>query len=135
MKRIARVAVPLLRHGTSRVRTHNVHHLVLQCPRIVASPSSSFRRVYSSQQSTSGKSCPSCGSPLGMREISCGSCRSLTPLPENVNYLSLFGFPSTPPFEFDIDLGQLRKVYLQMMSRVHPDSVINNSEVIVLTLV
>ena len=70
-----------------------------------------------------------CGSPLDIREISCGSCRSLRPLPENVNYLSLFGFPSTPPFEFDLDLGKLRKEYLKMMSKVHPDSITDKSEV------
>jgi hypothetical protein len=127
MKRIARVAVTFLRHRTLRVQTHDVHDLVQQCPRIVATPSPSFYRSYSSQKFPSNKVCPSCGSPLDMREISCGSCRSLSPLPENVNYLFLFGFPSTPPFEFDLDLGKLRKEYLKMMSKVHPDSVIDKS--------
>jgi hypothetical protein len=133
MTRIANVAVPLLRHGMSRVQIYNIHNLVRQCPRIVATPSPSFRRFYSSQHSTSSKSCSSCGSPLDIREITCGRCHSLSPLPENVNYLSLFGFRSTPPFEFDLDLGRLRREYLKMMSKVHPDSVINKSEVIVLT--
>ena len=135
MKRIVNVAVPLLRHGTSRVQTYNVHHLVRQCKGIVAIPSPSFRRFYSSQHSTSNKSCPSCGSSLDIREISCGRCHSLSPLPENVNYLSLFGFSSTHPLEFNLDLGRLRREYLKLMSKVHPDSVINKSEVIVLTSV
>jgi hypothetical protein len=64
-----------------------------------------------------------------MRAISCGNCSGLSPLPENINYLSLFGLPSTAPFEFDIDLRKLKNEYLKMMAKVHPDSVIDKSGV------
>ena len=85
-----------------------------------------FRRCCSQRSSERTKACPSCGSPLDMIEISCKTCNALSPLPENVNYLSLFGFPST---QYDIDLRKLRTEYLKLMSKVHPDSVIDKSEV------
>jgi hypothetical protein len=129
MQRISRVATPLLQHKPRWIQISRGPHLVsptLHAPYYVI-PSS--HRFYSFQNSFPAKSCPSCGSPLNMREISCGNCRDLTPLPENINYLSLFGFPSKPPFEFDLDLRKLKNEYLRMMSKVHPDSVIDKSEV------
>ena len=76
------------------------------------------------------KDCQSCGSPLAVREIRCTNCHALSPLPDTINYLALFGFPSKEPLEFDLDLGRLKREYLDMMSKVHPDSVIGKSEVI-----
>jgi hypothetical protein len=76
------------------------------------------------------KACPSCGTPLEMREIFCGSCGSLSPLPENINYLALFGLNSEQPFEFDIDVAKLKREYVKLMSKIHPDSVINKPDVI-----
>ena len=87
---------------------------------------SSFRRFHSQQAAETAKACPSCGAPLNLTEISCKTCNALSPLPENVNYLSLFGFPAT---SYDIDLRKLKSEYLKLMSKVHPDSVIHKSEV------
>ena len=67
---------------------------------------------------------------MPIRDIQCANCASLIPLPENVNYLTLFEFPDSPPFNFDIDLGRLRKQYLTMMQKVHPDSVGSESQVL-----
>lgn len=131
MKRIARVGTPLLRGRTRRIQISRAPHLPQRPPRVPITASPSFRRFYSSLQSAAAKACPSCGSPLDLREISCGNCRALSPLPENINYLSLFGFPSTAPFEFDLDLRKLKNEYLKMMSKVHPDSVIDKSEVLI----
>jgi hypothetical protein len=64
-----------------------------------------------------------------MREISCAECGALSPLPENINYLSLFKISAEQPFQFDIDVGLLKREYLKLMSKVHPDSVINSSDV------
>ena len=128
MRRIIRLAIPLLRQPNVAVpgwRTYTVLQRPLQ---LVSRSPNGFRRWYSAEIATS-KACPSCGSALEMREISCGKCGSLSPLPENVNYLSLFNFPSQEPFEFDIDRGKLRKEFLKMMTQVHPDSVINKADV------
>ena len=129
MKRIGRLAAPLLQPGRSRIRSPNTHQSFRYPALAIFTGVPAFLRPYSSQQSPPAKACPSCGSPLNMRDISCGKCRTLSPLPEDVNYLSLFGLPSTKPFEFNIDLGKLRREYLKLMSKVHPDSVIDKSEV------
>jgi hypothetical protein len=128
LKRISRVSAPLLRGEITRILNNRAYIVVRNPPHSLSRLSPSFRRFYSSQKSTS-KACPSCGSLLGVRDISCNDCGALSPLPENVNYLSLFGLPSTPPFEFDLDVRKLKKDYLKMMSNVHPDSVIGKSEV------
>ena len=130
MKRVGRLAAPLLRSGNPWIRSSVITHqsLCYTSPTVFTG-ARAFSRPYSSEQFPLAKACPSCGATLNIREISCGKCRTLSPLPEDVNYLSLFGLPSTKPFEFNIDLGKLRREYLKLMSKVHPDSVIGKSEV------
>ena len=127
MKCITGIAVLLLRPARSHspsflpaIFHRPFHQPGLQLPNLRS-------RFYSSSQTS--KACPSCGSPLDLREISCGKCGSLSAVPENINYLSLFGFSQKEPFEFDLDVGKLRREYLRLMSKVHPDSVIDKSEV------
>jgi hypothetical protein len=91
-----------------------------------------LRHFYSTQRRPISKACPSCVSPVGLGAILCKICGSLCPLPEGVNYLSLFGFQSNPPFDFNLDLARLRMEYLKMMAKVHPDSVISKPEVYLL---
>ena len=96
------------------------------------------RRHYSAQQSPKSasattKACPSCGKILPLPTISCTNCNSLTPLPENINYLDLFNLPSTLPFDFDLNLATLRKEYLTIMSKVHPDSMSGKPDVFYLS--
>lgn len=128
MKRLARIASPILQPRRGYVgpaRASAFLGLGQTFPPLLPPPR---LRLYS-QHSTSSKICPSCGSGLDLAEISCTKCSSLCPLPEDINYLSLFGFHSQPPFEFDLDASKLRREYLRMMSKVHPDSVIDKSEV------
>ena len=133
MKRAIHILRPLL----PRSRSSLPHPRALYTPpRRLPFPATLHRsfRPYSTQpnppsSSTSAKACPSCGSPLDLREISCNKCGALSPLPENINYLSLFGISAEQPFKFDIDVGKLKREYLKLMSKVHPDSVINESDV------
>jgi hypothetical protein len=126
MQRICRVAMPVLCHAASGPRIHRfaplqLHQLHFRGHR------PPFKRFYFSQPSAS-KQCPACGAPLDITEISCKTCSTLSPLPEDINYLPLFGFSAKQPFDFDLDLGKLKREYLKMMSKVHPDSVIDKSE-------
>lgn len=136
MKRALRTLRPFLPGSTAH--TTRLHHpkILHSFPRRLPFPASfpSSARPYSTQNnppssSTSAKACPSCGAPLNLREISCTKCGALSPLPENINYLSLFAISSEQPFKFDIDVGKLKREYLKLMSKVHPDSVINESDV------
>lgn len=140
MRRATRTVLPLLRPSTSLLLpSRPLHTLRKPLPprRPVSSP---FRRYStpdtspSSSTPTSTKACPACGSPLDLREISCAECGALSPLPENINYLTLFNISAEKPFKFDIDVGQLRREYLKLMSKVHPDSVISGSDVSLLCL-
>jgi hypothetical protein len=139
MRRAARIARPLLRPGASRCLSPKTLHTLrkpIPAPHNIAPWS---LRRYSTQQpssssaagaaTASAKACPTCGSPLDIREISCAECGALSPLPENINYLSLFKISAEQPFQFDIDVGLLKREYLKLMSKVHPDSVINSSDV------
>ena len=134
MKRISRITFPLLQTSSSRIHLFRPLQPPSLRQHVLPILSPSFRRYSSAQQTFVAKACSECDSPLNIREISCKNCRSLTPLPENVHYLSLFGFSSLPPFEFDIDLRKLKSEYLKMMSKVHPDSVIDKSDVPLTTL-
>jgi len=141
MRRVTRIVRPLLRPNATRVLASNTLHTLW---RPLPPPSRvvpwSFRQHYSSDTSaapssstetaSAAKACPGCGSPLDLQEISCGKCGALAPLPENINYLTLFNIPADQPFRFDIDVGALKREYLKLMSKVHPDSVINSSDVI-----
>jgi len=126
MKRLGLVST-LLRQTTTSPPTYRPKSLPRRSLSTVYSPATPTRRFYSQTATKSvAKACPSCGSPLDLKEISCKSCKALSPLPENVNYLSLFGFPTT---SYDIDLRKLKSEYLNLMSKVHPDSVSQKSEV------
>ena len=132
MKRFCvRVGLPLLRSQPTQAWPQRFYHVLRRPsnPPLLHLPCT--RRFYSNEQNPKrAKACPSCGSPLEMREISCGNCGFLSPLPENINYLALFGLNSEQPFEFDIDLTKLKREYVKLMSKIHPDSVINKPDVI-----
>jgi hypothetical protein len=127
--RTSRTALFFLRQGTPRLQISRGHIPLRLSSRTVPRGAPPFFLHYSIQHSSVSKRCPACGSILDLRTISCGSCGTLSPLPENFNYLSLFGLPSGQPFTFNIDVGKLKGEYLKMMSKVHPDSVIDKSEV------
>jgi hypothetical protein len=137
MKRAIRTFSPLLPRSTTQITRLHHQRTMKSPPCRLPAFSTTFPGSfgpYSTQHnpqssSTSAKACPSCGSPLALREISCVKCGALSPLPENINYLSLFGISAEQPFKFDIDVGKLKKEYLKLMSKVHPDSVINESDV------
>ena len=136
MKRYARMALPLLRPQARPIWDQKSYHTIRQPGTAVLRPRLPTRRYYSGEQKQApAKACPSCGSPLEMKEITCGKCGSLSPLPEDVNYLALFGLKSEQPFEFDIDLGQLRREYIKLMSKIHPDSVINKPDVTTISFI
>jgi hypothetical protein len=128
MRRINRIIIPILRQRPGTIVSRRAYTALTPPTRPSPRLPTVFRRGYSTPGATS-KACPSCGSPLEMRDIICGNCNSLAPLPEDINYLSLFNLPSTEPFQFDIDLGKLRREFLKIMTKVHPDSVINKSDV------
>ena len=128
MKRLARVLPPLLARPTPCSPFPSPCHLVVPREIRPAPCFVPFRHI-ATRTERSLKKCPGCGSLLETRTISCDKCGSLIPLPENVNYLSLFGFRDTPPFNFDLDVTALKKEYLKLMSKVHPDSVSGQSKV------
>ena len=141
MRRVTRIVRPLLRPNATRVLARNTLHTFWRpLPPPCRVVPWSFRRYYSSntpaasssstETASAAKACPGCGSPLDLREISCSECGALAPLPEDINYLTLFNIPADQPFRFDIDVGALKREYLKLMSKVHPDSVINSSDVI-----
>ena len=135
MKRALRALPSFLPWSTAHT-TRLYHPRTLHSSRRLPFPAAFARslRPYSTKpnplsSSTSAKACPSCGAPLHLTEISCAKCGALSPLPENINYLSLFGISAEQPFKFDIDVGKLKREYVKLMTKVHPDSVINESDV------
>ena len=141
MKRALRTLAPFLPRSTAH--TTRLHHprIPYSHPRQLPFPAAFARsaRRYSTQpnppsSSVSAKACPSCGAPLDLTDISCAKCGALSPLPENINYLSLFGISAEQPFKFDIDVGKLKSEYVKLMTKVHPDSVINESDVFPLAI-
>src|SRR5271155_4866424 len=126
MKRLVVITTSALRQTTSSRPIYPHKCLPRRSVSTVYNPATPSRRFYSQTPEKTAKACPSCGSPLDIKEISCKNCKALSPLPENVNYLSLFGFPTTA---YDIDLRKLKSEYLKLMSKVHPDSVSQKSDV------
>jgi len=128
MERLARVLPPLLLRLTLHSPFLSPFRLIVPLEIRPAHCSIPFRCL-STQTKWSIKKCPECGSLLQTYAISCDKCGALNSLPENINYLSLFGFRDTQPFNFDLDVGALKKEYLKLMSKVHPDSVSGQSKV------
>ena len=128
MKRLARVLPSLLVRPASHSPPVNPFRLVVAL-KIRPAPCSVPFRCIATRTERSLKKCPECGSLLETYAISCDKCGALNPLPENINYLSLFGFRDTQPFNFDLDVGALKKEYLKLMSKVHPDSVSGQAKV------
>ncbi|BGP15875.1 hypothetical protein JCM10213_003696 [Rhodosporidiobolus nylandii] len=68
---------------------------------------------------STGSSCPQCGTPFP-RSLTplCPSCSSLLPPPPpTTTYFELFGLEPT----YDIDTKALKRVFLQLQQKVHPD--------------
>jgi hypothetical protein len=131
MKRFYKhVGLPLLQSRPRQTWNQRYCHVVRRLANPPSRHSLFTQQFYSNENQKPIKACPSCGTPLEMREISCGNCGSLSPLPENINYLALFGLNSEQPFEFDINASKLKREYVKLMSKIHPDSVINKPDVI-----
>ena len=129
-RNLPRALKPLL-HGARTPIFSKPLPLVLK-PRFPPSRAAVFCRFYSPETEKSKpttKACPTCGTAIPLQSISCSNCNSLTPLPNDINYLTLFNISSTLPFNFDIDLAALRREYLRIMSKVHPDSMTGQPEV------
>ncbi|GJN89192.1 hypothetical protein Rhopal_002169-T1 [Rhodotorula paludigena] len=76
---------------------------------------------------TTGAACPSCGTPIP-RALAplCPSCSSLLPPPPpSTTYFSLFGLEPT----FGVDLKALKRSFLQLQQKVHPDMFSGKGEV------
>jgi hypothetical protein len=130
---IPKVIKPLLQsiQRTGPFKRYSAQVLKPRAPS--ARSSAVFRRQYSTpnneKPTPTTKACPNCGTAVPFQSVSCTNCNSLTPLPGDINYLTLFSIPSTLPFNFDINLATLRKEYLRIMSKVHPDSMSGQPDV------
>ncbi|GAA5920195.1 hypothetical protein JCM6882_007693 [Rhodosporidiobolus microsporus] len=79
--------------------------------------------------STTGSSCPSCGATLPSKPLAplCPSCSSLLPPPPpSTTYFGLFNLD--PP-AFEIDAKDLKRAFLQLQQKVHPDMFSGKGEV------
>lgn len=76
---------------------------------------------------TAGASCPSCGTPIPPTLTPlCPSCASLLPPPPPATtYFALFGLEPT----FAVDAGTLKRSFLQLQQKVHPDMYSGKGEV------
>lgn len=76
---------------------------------------------------TTGGSCPKCGTPLPQTLTPvCPKCSSLLPPPPpSATYFALFDLEPT----FDIDTKALKRTFLQMQQKVHPDMFSGKGEV------
>ncbi|BGP24369.1 molecular chaperone [Rhodotorula toruloides] len=88
-----------------------------------------WRRVTTASQTvyTTGGSCPGCGAPLPqVLTPVCPKCTSLLPPPPpSATYFALFDIEPT----FDIDVKALKRKFLQMQQKVHPDMFSGKGEV------
>jgi len=127
---VARVAPSLLRRELCHFRPRAYIPLQSYTVSAYGPTPRPLRRLYSTKTDTaSSKTCLTCGSSQNLLQIACGKCGSLLPLPEDINYLTLFGLPDKPPFSLDISLARLKEQYLKLMSQVHPDVVGGKADV------
>lgn len=79
---------------------------------------------YSTQQASASaiKKCQFCGSTSPVSAATCQSCHSPCPIPDSVSYYDHFPDIDAPPVgAFEIDTRHLRKEFLKLQQRVHPD--------------
>ena len=130
LRTVARVAPSLLRRELSHFHPRTYRPLSLYTLSTYRPTAPFLQRLYSTKPETaSSKTCLVCGSSQNLLQIACGKCGSLLPLPEDINYLSLFGLPDKLPFSLEINPAALRERYLKLMSQVHPDVVGDKAEV------
>ncbi|GAA5835523.1 hypothetical protein JCM11251_002955 [Rhodosporidiobolus azoricus] len=91
---------------------------------------SPVRTATSSQSmySTTGSACPNCGATLPSKPLAplCPSCSSLLPPPPpNTTYFGLFNLDPT----FELDAKALKRTFLQLQQKVHPDMFSGKGEV------
>lgn len=94
-------------------------------PLVPSRPLSTSRNLSSplKQSTRSSTTCPSCSTPLSPSSLSplCPSCSSLVPPPPSqTSHYSLFSLPTNPP-PYSIDLKTLKRDFLNLQQKVHPD--------------
>ncbi|GAA5916407.1 hypothetical protein JCM8208_000907 [Rhodotorula glutinis] len=120
-----RTAVALLRPASL---TSSPRPLRASTPRRLLSSTPPVRATATSQSIyTAGASCPSCGTPIPPTLTPlCPSCSSLLPPPPPATtYFALFGLEPA----FAVDRGTLKRSFLQLQQKVHPDMFSGKGEV------
>lgn len=75
-----------------------------------------------SAHNNQAKRCRFCGAPNALSAHICQSCASPAPIPESVSYYSYFpGLVAPPKGPFDLDVRAMRREFLKMQQKVHPD--------------
>ena len=78
--------------------------------------------------STAPRTCPSCSAPLQSSLPTCLKCSYIAPLPSDTTYFDMLDASNTQNL-FKVDLGSLRRKFLDAQRVCHPDAWSGKGEV------